>query len=158
MRIQLVLATCLGIVLSIKGMSQGVYAVSNISQHLLKDADVIKRVDDLRYEITEGNKARIYRKVAYTILSEKGDGWAEHGEWYSKLRSVESFDGTLYDGGGKKLKSLKKSDLRDESGGGGGAMVDDIRIKSYSFYYKVYPYTIEYDIEIDNKNTLFFPM
>ena len=71
------------------------YAVTNIPASLLKNADVIKRIEFIRFEITESNKATYYKKVAYTILNEQGDKWSYFSEGYDKLRSIESFEGSL---------------------------------------------------------------
>src|SRR5690606_9604907 len=68
-----------------------------------------------------------------------------------------SVDGFLYDEDGKLLRKIKKKDLEDLSGVSGGTLMDDNRYKRHNFYHKSYPYTIEYDIEIKNKSTLFFP-
>ncbi|MBK6936794.1 MAG: DUF3857 and transglutaminase domain-containing protein [Chitinophagaceae bacterium] len=98
------------------------------------------------------------QKVAYTILNEAGDKWAYFSEWYDKLRSIESFDGTLYDAAGNKIKSLKKGDIKDESGGSDGtSLADDNRLKWHSFFYKVYPFTVEYEVEVRYKGTMFLP-
>jgi hypothetical protein len=132
------------------------YAVSAIPAALLKDANVIKRMETLRYEITEKNRAVITRKVAYTILNELGDQWAANWEYYSKLRSIESFEGTLYDASGKKIRSLKKSDIKDYTGGDDG-LIDDYRYKHHVFYYKTYPFTVVYETEVHTKSTMFSP-
>ena len=77
-------------------------------------------------------------------------------EEYDKFNSIESIDGALYDAQGKKLKSVKKSDISDESGAGSDLASDD-RIKSHQFYYKVYPYTVTYDIETESSQSMFLP-
>src|SRR5688572_12433841 len=79
------------------------YAVANIPPLLLKNAHVVKRMEEVRYEITEGNRARFYRKVAYTILDEQGDRWGGFLEGIDKLRSIDVFEGSLFDANGKKL-------------------------------------------------------
>ena len=124
------------------------YAVSAIPASLMKNANAVKRSEEIIFEITEGNRAKYRRRVAYTILNELGDKWAYFSEGYDKLRSIESFDGTLFDANGKKLKSLKKSDIKDVTGNDGGSLADDNRVKWHSFFYKVYPFTVEYEIEI----------
>ncbi len=86
----------------------GEYAVSKIPAELLKNASVVKRMETERFEITNDNKAKYYRKVAYTILNENGDQWGYFSEGYDKLISIESFDGWLYDANGKKLESEKR--------------------------------------------------
>jgi hypothetical protein len=136
---------------------QGEYAVSNIPSLLLKGADVVKRSEELRFEITEKNSARYIHKVAYTILNEAGERWAYFSEGYDKLRSIESFEGTLFDASGNKIKSLKKTDLKDESGSSDASLADDFRIKWHSFFYKVYPYTVEYEVVVKYKGTMFLP-
>ena len=136
---------------------QGEYAVSNIPSSLLKGSEVVKRSEELRFEITEKNSARYIHKVAYTILNEAGERWAYFSEWYDKLRSIESFDGTLFDGSGNKIKNLKKGDIKDESGSSDAGLADDNRVKWHSFFYKVYPYTVEYEVVVKYKGTMFLP-
>ncbi|MEI9946001.1 MAG: DUF3857 domain-containing protein [Chitinophagaceae bacterium] len=133
------------------------YTVFTISPELMKNVNVVKRMENSRYEITEKNRAVLHYKVAYTILNEQGDNWSYYSEGYDKLRSIESFDGTLFDAMGKKIKSLKKSDIKDVSGNDDASLADDNRVKWHSFYYKVYPYTVEYEVEIRYKGTMFLP-
>ena len=133
------------------------YAVANIPAHLMKDASVVKRIEEIRYEITEKNRAKYMLKVAYTILNEQGDRWGAFSEMYDKLRSIESIEGSLYDAQGKKIRSLKKSEIRDVSGGSEDNLADDNRVKWHSFFYKVYPFTVEYEVEVRYKGTMFVP-
>ena len=88
-------------------------------------------------------------------MNEQGDKWAYFVGGYDKLRSIESFEGSLFDAAGKKLKSLKKSDIKDVSGSDDASLADDNRVKWHSFFYKVYPYTVEYEVEIRYKGTMF---
>lgn len=133
------------------------YAVAKIPVSLIKNANVVKRSELMRFEITEGNKATFYRKVAFTVLNEQGDRWGSYSVWYDKLRTIESFDGTLFDATGKKIKSLKKTDIKDVSGSDDASLADDNRVKWHSFFHKVYPYTVEYEIEVRYKGTMFLP-
>ncbi len=133
------------------------YAVSGIPASLLKNANAVKRAEEITFEITEGNRAKCRHMVAFTILNEQGEKWSYFGEAYDKLRSITSFNGTLYDASGKKIKSLKRSDIKDVSGYNEESLADDNRVKWHSFYYKIYPYTVEYEIEIRYKGTMFLP-
>lgn len=144
-------------VFGLASFAQEPYAVSNIPAALLKNASVVKRSEELRYEITEGNKARYFQKVVYTILNEKGDRWGAFVQGYDKIRSIESFEGSLFDQNGKKIRSLKKSEIRDVSGNDESSLAEDTRVKWHSFFYKVYPFTVEYEVEIKFKGTMFSP-
>ena len=136
----------------------GDYAVSKIASALTKNADAVLRAEDIKFEINSTKDAVEKNHYVITILNENGDKWADFSEYYDKLREVSSIEGYLYDASGKQLKKMKYKDLQDLSGVGDNNLIDDNRIKHHNFYYKVYPYTIEYDIEISYKNTLFFPM
>jgi len=133
------------------------YAVSGIPPVLQINADVVLRVDETRFEITAIGRAREYHHYAITILNERGDKHAGLMEQYDKLHEIESITGTLYDANGKKIKSLKKQDISDYSGTGNESLMTDDRIKVHNFYYKVYPYTIEYEVETKYYYTMFFP-
>ena len=137
--------------------SDGEYAVSKIAPALLKNANAVVRVEEIRFEINSTKETVLKNHYVITILNEKGDDWAEFSEHYDKHREVVSVEGILYDASGKQMKKIKKKDTEDLSGVSGGTLMDDNRIKRHNFYYKVYPYTIEYTIEIINKSTLFFP-
>jgi hypothetical protein len=132
------------------------YGVSEIPLGLLKDADVVLRWDETRFEVTGLDRAREYHKYAITVLNERGDKYAAFAEGYDKLHTIESIEGTLYDAAGKKVKSLKKQDISDYSGTGSELMSDD-RVKVFNFYYKIYPYTVEYEVEFKYYYTLFYP-
>lgn len=136
----------------------GEYAVSKISAALLKNADAVLRFEELRFEVISTKQTKFRNHYVITILNEKGDRWAEFSEYYYKHREVASVEGILYDANGKQLKRIKKKDLMDLSGVTDGTLIDDNRVKQHNFYYKAYTYTVEYDIEIENKSTLFFPM
>jgi hypothetical protein len=137
--------------------NDGDYAVSNIPPALLKNAHVVKRMEEQRFEISSLTRTRLYEKFALTILDENGDDYAILLRRYDKLRSIQSIEGRLYDANGKKIKSLKKGDVEDRSGVSGESLMEDARIKIHSFYYKVYPYTIEYEVETSFNNTYMFP-
>jgi hypothetical protein len=132
------------------------YAVSAIPAALLKNANVVKRTERVSFDITSGNKGYYRYKVAYTILNEQGDRWSSFSEGYDKLSSIESLEGSLYGADGRKIKSLKKSDIGDVSGVSDGLM-DDNRVKYHSFFYKLYPFTVEYEVEMRYKGTMFLP-
>jgi hypothetical protein len=136
----------------------GDYAVFKISPVLMKGANAVIRKQESRLEINSAKNAVYKDHYVITILNENGDEWADFGEYYDKLRQINSVEGYLYDMMGKQLKKMKYKDLEDLSGVSGSSLIDDNRIKHHNFYYKVYPYTVEYTVEIEFKATLFFPM
>ena len=136
----------------------GDYAVSKISPALLKNANAVLRYENIKFEVLSTKEAVETNHYVITILNENGDDWAQFSEYYDKLREINSVEGFLYDANGKQLKKVKTKDLQDLSGVSDYSLMDDNRVKTHNFYYRAYPYTIEYEVEIHYKNTLFFPM
>lgn len=137
--------------------ADGFYPVATIPASLLKNANAVLRLDETRFEIVNTGKTITRTHHVITILNENGDQWAEFAEWYDKFREVESFEGILYDAGGRQLRKVRRKDLQDMSAVSDMSLMEDTRVKKYNFYYKVYPHTVEYTVEISNKGTLFFP-
>lgn len=132
------------------------YSVAAIPAALKEKAHAIKRMEELVVNVSSLSEKKIVHRYAITVLDASGDKYAKVIDYYDKLRSIRSISGTLYDAAGKQLKRLKQSDVEDLSGVGSSLMSDD-RIKRHSFYYTVYPYTVEYEIEVKENNTFTFP-
>jgi hypothetical protein len=133
------------------------YAVSKISPVLIKNANAVMRFYERSFEFRSTKETIEKRHWVITIMNENGDHFAEFGDGYDKLIEINLAEGFLYDANGKLLKKIKTKDMQDVSGIGEESLMEDTRIKHHNFYYKVYPYTVEYNEVITFKFTLFFP-
>lgn len=134
------------------------YAVSQLDTALLRGANAVVRYEENHYELKNLEKFVCRYKRAITILNEKGDEHAGMYILYNTFNSIENFDATLFDADGKKIRSLKKSEVRDESGSDGMSLADDSRYKIHNFYHRTYPYTVEYEYTVIQKESMFFPL
>ncbi len=137
---------------------EGDYAVSKIPAALLKNAHVIKRMERISFEVINTGEAILRKKYALTIMDENGDDQARFLEYYDRLHEIKNIEGTLYDASGKELKKLKNKQIIDLTGMDESTLIDDSRRKFHHFFYKVYPYTVQYEVEIKYNGTLFFPV
>jgi hypothetical protein len=135
----------------------GEYSVDKIPAGLLEHAHVVIRKQQQHIEVKNLGKMVLSDKFAITVLDEQGDMFAYVHENYDKFTDIDEMDGTLYDASGKKIRSLKKSEIVDGSVSSEGTLAMDTRYKMHSFYYKVYPYTVEYESRVTKKETMFFP-
>ncbi|MGG9970199.1 DUF3857 domain-containing transglutaminase family protein [Ferruginibacter sp. SUN002] len=133
------------------------YSICLVTAGLLKNANAIKRFEEVKLVIDDIGKATLYHKYAITILNEAADHYAGVYEYYDKLRNVKYIEGELFDAFGERIRKLKKSDIQDISLAGGSSFVSDSRIKYYNFQNKNYPYTIQYETAIDFKGIFYFP-
>src|SRR5690349_9458822 len=79
------------------------YPVSSIPENLKKDADVVKRMEEITFQVVSTGETILHKKYALTILNENGAENAGIAEYYDKLISITSMEGTLYDASGKVL-------------------------------------------------------
>jgi hypothetical protein len=133
------------------------YPVSSIPENLKKNADVVKRTEEIVFEIANLKEAVYHRKVVYTILNENGERYAAMVVGYDKLRKVSAFEGTLYDANGNVLKKAKIKDIQDLSAVQDISLFDDNRIKVLDFTNQFYPYTVEFETEVKFNNTYMLP-
>ena len=133
------------------------YAVAGIPDSLLLHANAITRKEELKVTIKSLDKVIVHHKYAITILNEQGDEYAEYSNNYSTLEGLGDISGNLYDAAGKKIRSVRKKEIQDIPVSDGFSLMQDDRIKRHNFYYKQYPYTVEYEDEQVVKGTYFLP-
>ncbi len=120
------------------------YNVGLIPDSLLKNANVIKRTEEVRIVIKNIDKATVYHKYAITIFNESGDKYATYDNFYNKFIDLSNISGNLYDASGKLIRSVKQKDVQDHYSDQQLTLITDTRYKEHDFYYKQYPYTVEY--------------
>jgi transglutaminase-like putative cysteine protease len=133
------------------------YSVSEIPPTMLKDANVVKRVEEVEFEVVSMKETRLHYRYAITILNEAGEKYAYFSEYYDKLRHVSDIEGVLYDALGRVVKKIKPKDLQDVSVTDDNSLMDDNRMKVYGFYYRNYPYTVEFEATIRYDHTFYMP-
>ena len=133
------------------------YNAATIPDSLKKNADAVKRFEELRVNIKSKSKAVITHVYAITILNEEGAKFAAYQNYYDKLQSLENISGHLYDAAGKEIKSVKKKVIADYSAFDNVSLISDNRIKRHNFYYNQYPYTVEYEDEQVLNGIFFLP-
>ncbi|MCU0322853.1 MAG: DUF3857 and transglutaminase domain-containing protein [Chitinophagaceae bacterium] len=133
------------------------FPVSKIPDSLKEGANAVKRYEELGIVIKSPGKAVIKHKYAITILNESGDKFSYYYNSYDKLSSLQDITGYLYNADGKELKKVKKKDIQDVSSDDEMSLMTDDRIKRHSFFYKTYPYTVEYEDEKELDGIFFLP-
>lgn len=142
--------------LIINGYAQD-FNVNNISPALKVNANAVKRLEELHVTIKALDKVVVRHRYAITVLNEKGDEYAEYKNSYSSLEDLSDISGTLFDAGGKKVRSVKKKDIEDLAVTDGFSLMLDDRFKRHNFYCRQYPYTIEYEDEQVVSGSYSFP-
>lgn len=94
-------------------------------------------------------------KSAITVLNKNGNSHLSPMVYYDKHRKVKEVEATWYDKHGNSKERYKKRDFIDISAVDGGTLYSDNRLLVVNFTPLEYPYTLEFEYEIESTNTAF---
>jgi len=94
-----------------------------------------------------------YLKALYNIANEAGE--VNVAELYKSI-DIKNIKGLIYNAQGKPVGKFSKSDFKDTYAGGDESLFEDMRVKYYLPAVTEYPYTIEYEYDKQEKQTLDF--
>jgi hypothetical protein len=135
----------------------GFYPASTISEAMKKDAWAVCRDYQHEFELTALGKATEKVHIVITILNEKGDAYGKMMLPYDKSKKVKSITGRFYNELGLPLDKLKDAAIQDVNYTSAGTLYDDFRIKLANFKINSYPYTVEYNYEIEYDGMIGYP-
>jgi len=127
------------------------YPVSEIPAALKENVDVVIREDQMVFKIINKSKSNYIVHLVVTILNEKGNHYAKKSVGYDKLSKVIDFSGFAYDASGKQVKKLRNAEIYDHAANDGFSLFSDNRVKSANLEQSTYPYTVEFEYEIQNE-------
>lgn len=142
---------------STAGFAQADLNITEIPAALLVNANAVVRNAVTNIEIRNEGKAIITNQYVVTVFNPGGNKYASMDLQYDKLISIRSFSGNLYDASGKRIRSLKKGDITDQSATSSYSLADDNRVRSHNFNYQNYPYTVEYETAVEYNGIFYFP-
>ena len=141
---------------SISAKEAPLYPVSAIPESMKSGMYAVIREQELRFEINSTKNATTYGRIVTTILNPNGQNYAKKVLYYDKYSIIKYFKGISYDAEGKVLKKLKPSDIYDQSQYD-GSLFSDNRLKVADLSHGTYPYTAEFEYEIEEKALLHAP-
>lgn len=127
------------------------FPISDIPEELKKNANAVVREDKMVYTIHSQRSATSYSYFAVTIFNNNGRAFAEKTISYSKLSKITQFKANVYDASGALIKKVKSSEIKDQSAYDGFSLYSDNRYKSIDLSQSTYPYTVEFEYEVDYK-------
>lgn len=131
------------------------YDLSSVPEAVKKDADVIKRFEDIFFEVTDIDRASLKMHQIYTILNEDGKYVLNFYQYTSKFTVLGDVDIKVYDVFGKQVLKYKKKDLNSIAIGEG--LIDDGKTYYVTIPAGSYPVTVEFEYELRYKGTLNYP-
>jgi hypothetical protein len=127
------------------------YPVNAIPAELRENVNAVIREDHTVLRISSEKECVTYIRKVVTILNANAKYYADETVGYSKLTKVNFFKGVVYDADGNVIKKLKSSEIRDYSAYDGFTLFSDQRIKYADLSQGNYPYTVEFEYEVEDR-------
>lgn len=147
----------LGVSVTGKDKDQPFFPATTISDAMKKDAYAVCRESHHEFELIDYGKASEKIHLIITVLEENGDQFGILMLPYDKSSKVKSISGRIYNAEGFPEDKLKNTAIQDLNYTSAGALYDDLRIKLADFKIKTYPYTVEYNYEIEYSGLIGYP-
>ncbi len=133
------------------------YALSKVPEALLTGANAVMRDTKTEISIVSASEIYVTTHYAVTVLNEEGSHFAAVREEYDRFSKIESIEGWLYNKDSKLETHIPKKSQKEDYGMFDNSFFSDYRYKYCEFKYKLYPYTVVFDIVKKYTNSYFLP-
>lgn len=124
-------------------------SIQQIPAELLENAYSVVLNNEIEF-VCETNRSGVYKETfIVAIMNDKGKDAGHFQVYCDKYKSLRKFSGEVFDGSGKSIRKLKRSDLKMTEYSS-GLSTDD-----YVYYYECnapYPYIVKYEWEVKRKD------
>ena len=131
------------------------YSTFLLPKELNENANAIIRLDQRDVVIASQRSMTIKYKRVVTVLNENGVSDIDASEYYNPTRKVKRIEATIFDAGGREIKSFKKRDFKDVSAADGFSIFLDNRVIYLDYTPIAYPFTVVFESEVETSNTAF---
>jgi hypothetical protein len=133
------------------------YPVSEIAPELLKNADMVVRLDETVIEITSMTTYSETVHLVYTVLRESALEKSALRVNYDNDTKITRFEGKTYDASGRETKRCRPADIIDQSAVPYGTLYSDDRVRCIQPVASLYPYTVEYEYKRSCRQRMQYP-
>lgn len=144
-----VICACAFNVTRAQGKDDG-YPVGAIPAELKSNVNAIIREKHIVVRVLSQKECVTTVHQVVTILNVNGNAYAAQSVGYDKFSRILSFKGTAYDADGKVIKKLRSNEIRDYSSYD-GSLFSDNRLKHADLSQGNYPYTVEFEYDVEDK-------
>jgi hypothetical protein len=151
----LLIVTSLCITWCMQAQVTTLYALSSMPDIVKKDADIIKRYENIEFEVKDIDRSSYTVHQIVTVMNEKGKKALHFAEYTDKYRILEDAEVKVFDALGRPMNRYKQKEMQTQASFSG--LIDDGKITSVSFPSASYPVTFELKYTVRYKGNLLFP-
>ena len=133
------------------------YAVDKIPAALKENANAVIRAHHHEFKVYSIKEAKEKVKGVITIFNENSS-YGYLVVHYNQSKKIGKIKAKIYNKTGGEIRKIEKSEIIDHQAYDGISIYSDARMKYIDFSYGVYPYTIEYEYEIEHSGFRGYPI
>ncbi|MBU2949132.1 DUF3857 domain-containing protein [Tamlana agarivorans] len=134
---------------------ENLYPVITIPSELSANSNAVIRLNEQSVIIDSESEMHVQGRKIITVLNKRGDRHVDAHVYYDPNIKIKDLKVSIYNASGILIDKIKENDFKDVSAVPGGTLYSDSRVKYYNYTPIKYPYTVEFNYEIVNKNTAF---
>ncbi len=131
------------------------FDTASIASELRKNANVVVRDENIEFEVTDIDQAKLHVYRVATVLNKKGSDELYFSMVTDKFKILDDIEIKVYDATGKTISRYKLHDINTISGV--EEFIDDYKTYSLEIRVPSYPVTVETDYKIKYKGSLIYP-
>lgn len=135
--------------------AQPFHYMAIIPDSLRKDADAVTREETTVFKVKDINSASMKTHQVITVLNSGGKQHLEFVFRTDKFRILDDAEIVVYNSMGTKLNTYTKKEMH--TSGFGDGLVEDGKVYWFNVTAANYPITIETNLEVRYRGTLFYP-
>ncbi len=124
-----------------------------IPKELLNNSNAVYRWDEIAVKVNSIDKMEYTIKKVVTVLNKHGNRHANLGKYFDEQTKITNIGAVIYDSFGNKIDQIKKNDFSTRSAVDGFSLYLDDKLMYYNYTPIQYPYTIEFECQIETSDT-----
>ncbi len=132
------------------------YAAILIPPDLLENANAVIRNQRIQFEVETPGTA-VYKEHRVVTLFNDNSHYDYLIVHYNPHNKLGRLNGKIYDAMGNLVRKIGKKEIRDESAISSISVYDDNRVRYIDVNYSDYPFTVEFEYEMDYNDLLSYP-
>ncbi|MEM1320255.1 MAG: DUF3857 and transglutaminase domain-containing protein [Bacteroidota bacterium] len=132
------------------------FSIVSIPSQLLENANTIVRLERMEFDVKSVSKATMRYRYVVTLMNSNSQQ-SLHYVSYDKMTKVKKIKGRLLNAMGQEIRKIGKDEIHDISAVSSGSIYEDDRMKYMEFKHDTYPYTIDFEYEVEKNGLQGYP-
>ena len=133
------------------------YSVFSIPKDLSNNANAVIRKEVTDIQVLSYDRMLVKKEKIVSVLNSNGIPFTDFVVFYTDFDKIKKIKINIFDAFGKKIKSIRRDDIKDYSAEDNYTLYNDTRVLYYRYIPNNFPYSVAISYTKDSRNTAFIP-